>query len=409
MIPTSTLDAPIVSFALPAQVQRNGLALAVAGVGCIAILIIGPAIRSPWNTLGLLLGVVLGGVGVAVALRKESLILNATEATYEYSARKYGRVALRKGLISDFSRVALRRRRVNTWDGGEAERAQLVLESDTLPIQLMETEDADLLHALGERLAARVGLAYGVADSQPTAKPKAISEKWTAAAIWICIAGIGLAVVWPVVTGRAGLGEQRFRRGGRMADRPSDFYDRGESYYRAQNYPAAEIEFRRAVTQNPYNSEAYNMLAYALADQGKLDEALKEARTATSLEPKQGFIIDTLAEMHERRGELDQAAIEYQRALDNMGPQDPLETHAKFGRTLIGLGRLLDAYPHIELAARPNKGDKWNNIARRLLKVTPWPEGVKPSIGPPSRPQPAPITTPQMMGGARPSAGGWAR
>jgi len=112
------------------------------------------------------------------------------------------------------------------------------------------------------------------------------------------------------------------------------------------------------------------MLAYAQAEQHKMDDALKTAKQALALAPESGNILDTVGEMHERRGEYAQAAKYYREALKRLSagaPGDSSETHTKLARTLVALHRPAEAIPHLDAALRyPNP--QWVRAGQALLR-----------------------------------------
>jgi Flp pilus assembly protein TadD len=66
----------------------------------------------------------------------------------------------------------------------------------------------------------------------------------------------------------------------------------------------------------PENPEALNFLGYTLADQGlQLERALDLIQRALEKEPESGFIVDSLAWVYFRLGEMDKAWQEIQRAV----------------------------------------------------------------------------------------------
>src|SRR5262249_11784342 len=78
-------------------------------------------------------------------------------------------------------------------------------------------------------------------------------------------------------------------------------YALGVMSYSQRQYKSAETWLRRAVASNPSDFNAYNQLAYALAQQNKLDQALVAAQTALRLSPNSGNILDTVGEMYQRK------------------------------------------------------------------------------------------------------------
>jgi len=165
---------------------------------------------------------------------------------------------------------------------------------------------------------------------------------WLSGVMWIAMLSVAGVMLWPVISGSRPIIAQS--TGGRrglsfVSDSRFQTYQQGISEYYAGRFAEAEKSFRRAEKENPGSAEILNMLAYSLAEQGKMDDALDTANSALKLAPLSGNIIDTVAEMHERRNELSSAAELYSKALKYMKPSDSGETNTKFGRTLIALSR----------------------------------------------------------------------
>ena len=81
------------------------------------------------------------------------------------------------------------------------------------------------------------------------------------------------------------------------------------------------------IARYPDNAMALNYVGYNLADGNRdLDRAYKLIQRAVELEPDADFILDSLAWVHFRRGELDEAWEQIQKALNisgERGPRDP--------------------------------------------------------------------------------------
>jgi tetratricopeptide (TPR) repeat protein len=82
-------------------------------------------------------------------------------------------------------------------------------------------------------------------------------------------------------------------------------------------------------------------------------------------DPQSGMILDTVAEMHERRGEWGKAARYYERALER-SYDGIAETHTKYGRTLLAMGQRKRAIVHLRRAVRIGNW-RWRNAASRIL------------------------------------------
>ena len=77
-----------------------------------------------------------------------------------------------------------------------------------------------------------------------------------------------------------------------------------------------------SVAKEPKDAQALNSLAWSLAIRDLyLDDTLEAASLAAELEPESPEILDTLAEVHWRRGEFDVAIRVGRRALD-LSPDD---------------------------------------------------------------------------------------
>lgn len=77
----------------------------------------------------------------------------------------------------------------------------------------------------------------------------------------------------------------------------------------------AEASYRRAIAADPHNAQAYNNLAYLLAEEARaLDEAVGLARQALILDPANALFRDTLGFALFRQGRHAEAAAELERA-----------------------------------------------------------------------------------------------
>jgi tetratricopeptide (TPR) repeat protein len=221
---------------------------------------------------------------------------------------------------------------------------------------------------------------------------------WASGVMWTAMLTVAGIMLWPVISGSRPLISQSGsgRRGlFTISDASSVGYDQGVRQYQVGDYVQAEKTLRAAQKESPHDAEIVNMLAYSLAEQGRLDEALETANRALKLAPISGNIIDTVAEMHERRKEFVPAADLYAKALQHMAVEDTGETNTKFGRTLIALDRNSEAKQHL-LDAIKYPSFRWDPLARRLLKEL-YPNIKLPKTK--SLPMPSPMMN--MRGGPR--------
>lgn len=119
---------------------------------------------------------------------------------------------------------------------------------------------------------------------------------------------------------------------------------------------------QRAQQANTLNNQAYTYVS-----QGRLDLALRAANQALRLEPRDGNIMDTVAEMHQRCKEYKVAAQLYVRALRLQPNGGIAETHEKYGETLLALGRKQEAIAQLQIAAQ-SPGDPHGAKAQQLLQ-----------------------------------------
>jgi tetratricopeptide (TPR) repeat protein len=93
----------------------------------------------------------------------------------------------------------------------------------------------------------------------------------------------------------------------------------------------------RLIAQDPDHTDALNFVGYTLAEEGQdLNRALVLIRTAVRNEPDNGYVADSLAWVHFRRGELDLAWKEIQRAVSLVDSDPIIWEH--FGDIAVSLG-----------------------------------------------------------------------
>ncbi len=97
----------------------------------------------------------------------------------------------------------------------------------------------------------------------------------------------------------------------------------GNVLFGQKSYEEAAVAYRRAIEFNPRDHSSLNNLAWVYAVQGiRLDDGIRLSRRSLRLSPDRPTYLDTLAELHFRRGEPEQAlrVIRYAIALN---PEDP--------------------------------------------------------------------------------------
>ncbi len=102
------------------------------------------------------------------------------------------------------------------------------------------------------------------------------------------------------------------------------YYARAIVEHRADNWPAAEADFRQALALNPDQPDALNYLGYSLVERGeKLDEALGMIETAAKAKPDSGAIADSLGWVYYQLGRYEEAEAAMEIAVQLL-PVDPI-------------------------------------------------------------------------------------
>lgn len=92
------------------------------------------------------------------------------------------------------------------------------------------------------------------------------------------------------------------------------FYDLGVAYYHRGNMREAVIAFRRCLELDPHYNAAHYRLALGLYHTGELQQALEHFQLSMALTPEYVMAHYHLGIVHERRGDYDAAAIEFEKA-----------------------------------------------------------------------------------------------
>jgi tetratricopeptide (TPR) repeat protein len=144
------------------------------------------------------------------------------------------------------------------------------------------------------------------------------------------------------------------------------FYKRANCQNVNKNWPAAEADYRFALTLDPSEPRLLNELGYSYVDRGeKLDEALKMIQQAVAISPNTGFIVDSLAWAYFRLGRYQEAVAPMEKASLLM-PVDPVVTD-HLGDVYWAVGRKREAQYqwHRALSYKPEDSDA-ARIRRKL-------------------------------------------
>jgi Flp pilus assembly protein TadD len=103
----------------------------------------------------------------------------------------------------------------------------------------------------------------------------------------------------------------------------SYYYARGTSYERLKNWPAAEVDLKKALQLAPEQPLILNYLGYSWIDQGRnMKEGMKLIEKAVQLKPDDGYIVDSLGWAHYKQGNFKDAVRYLERAVE-IKPEDP--------------------------------------------------------------------------------------
>jgi tetratricopeptide (TPR) repeat protein len=128
------------------------------------------------------------------------------------------------------------------------------------------------------------------------------------------------------------------------------FYGRGIAYERNKQWPLAEADLKHALSLLPdeprtepekaARAHVLNHLAYSWVDMGLyIDESFVMLKKAVDLQPRDGYIIDSLGWAYFRLGKYEDAVRELEKAVD-IKPSDPVlndhlgDAYWKVGRTI---------------------------------------------------------------------------
>ena len=100
------------------------------------------------------------------------------------------------------------------------------------------------------------------------------------------------------------------------------YYFRGIALERSNQWPKAELDFKKALELQPNQPYVLNYLGYTWVDKGvHLDEAMAMLKRAVDQKPDDGYIVDSLAWAYYRLGNYDKAVI-YQEKAISLDPSD---------------------------------------------------------------------------------------
>ena len=108
----------------------------------------------------------------------------------------------------------------------------------------------------------------------------------------------------------------------------SYYFELGALLERKGKFELAIKNIKRSIELNPMHSNAHNFLGYIYAIQGKsLDLALGHLNKALSIQPKNGYFLDSLSWIYFKKGESKKALKELKKAMVYTSPDPVLYSH----------------------------------------------------------------------------------
>jgi len=108
----------------------------------------------------------------------------------------------------------------------------------------------------------------------------------------------------------------------------SYYFELGALFERTGQFELAIQNIKRSIELNPMHSNAHNFLGYIYAIQGKsLDKALGHLNKALSIQPRNGYFLDSLSWIYFKKGEPQKALDELKKAMVYTSPDPVLYSH----------------------------------------------------------------------------------
>src|SRR5256885_201650 len=151
-------------------------------------------------------------------------------------------------------------------------------------------------------------------------------------------------------------------------DKASELLEEAERRLHAGDYAAAERASRQVLEAAPDSAVARSKLGVALAQQGRLDEAIAEFSKALQLHPTYASAYSNLGNAYRAKGMLPEALAAYERALA-IDP-DYAIAHQNLGILYKQMGRVGEAVDHFKRATRLSlrrQADETRQIRRGCL------------------------------------------
>jgi tetratricopeptide (TPR) repeat protein len=195
-------------------------------------------------------------------------------------------------------------------------------------VQVGDTAMADRFTYLTQ-IGLYMALAWGVAD---------LCRSWPYRR-WIC--GVTAALVLVVLMG--------------CAWRQTSFWRNSETLW------------THTLACTSRNGSAHNNLAFALAEQGRLGEAIEHYREAINIKPDDAVVHFNLAVALGRQGRLDEAIVHYRKGMETKS--DDADAHYLLGTALQSQGKIDEAIAEYQKAVeiKPDRADAHYRLGTALV------------------------------------------
>lgn len=139
---------------------------------------------------------------------------------------------------------------------------------------------------------------------------------------------------------------------GRAKNLATLFHNRGNHYFRKQDYQNAISDYGEAISLNPSYEGAYVGRGAALESQGNLDAALADQERAIALNPRNARSYNNRAVVYAKKGDYERAVVDIDQAI-RLEPNDPVRYNNR-GIMQRRLGKVELAIADFEQAIRMN-------------------------------------------------------
>ena len=121
------------------------------------------------------------------------------------------------------------------------------------------------------------------------------------------------------------------------------FFELGAMYERKGDFQRAIEAMERVLALNPNHSNAHNFIGYLYAQQGtNLDQAIVHLEKALSIQPRNGYFLDSLGWIYYKKGNLQEALRQIKKAMMYVPPDPVLYDH--LGEVLFSLRNFQEAH-----------------------------------------------------------------